>query len=92
MSFNRFDYCKYCKAEMPKTKTKRYRATMCYDCQTDKKDGNHELLKIFDELREKNNNAEKENWGADNIKDNDDTPYKKRGHTEVWRRTTLDDI
>ena len=48
MSSNPYDYCKYCKAEMPKRKHKRYRSTMCRDCQMDKKDGNPKLKKIFD--------------------------------------------
>jgi Zn-finger nucleic acid-binding protein len=92
MSLNRYDFCKYCQAEMPKRKNKRYRFTMCRDCQMQKKDGNPKLKKIFDELRDNPAEYEEEDWGADNVQDNDNTPYKKKGHTEVWRRTTLDDI
>ena len=92
MSLNCYNFCKYCQAEMPKRKYKRYRFTMCRDCQMQKKDGNPKLKKLFDELRNNPPKYEEEDWGADNIKDNDDTPYKKKGHTEVWRRTILDDI
>ena len=93
MSFNRYDYCKYCKAELPKIKSKRYRYFMCNDCHLDKVDGNYELKKIFDELREKKTDADKDDWSADNLEVADEPPLKnKRGATYVYTRNIIDDI
>ena len=93
MSLNCYDFCKYCQAEMPKRKHKRYRSTMCRDCQMEKKDGNPKLKKIFDELRDNPpHDYEEEDWSADNVQDNDNTPYKKKGYTEVFKTNILDDI
>ena len=92
MSFNRYDYCKFCKAKLPKIESRRYRWFMCNDCYSDRLDGNHAISKICDELRAKNIQVE-EDWGAENVEDDDNVPYKpKRKATHVFSRNILDEI
>jgi len=93
MSSNPYDYCKYCEVKLPKVKVKRYRATMCRDCHMDKVDGNHELTKIFNQLRKNQTNTEEEDWGAENVEDKDNVPLRnKRKGTYVFSRNIIDEI
>ena len=93
MSSNPFDYCKFCKAEMPPSMYKRLRAYMCPNCHDMRRDGNYEVSKIFDELREKNKDLPEEDWSDQNIEVEDEPPLKnKRGAPYIYSRNIIDDI
>ena len=92
MSSNPFDYCKLCGKEMPPSMHKRLKPFMCPNCHEMRRDGNYEVSKIFDELREKNKDLPEDDW-SENVEVEDEPPLKnKRGGTYIFSRNIIDVI
>jgi len=93
MSSNPFDFCKLCGKEMPPSMHKRLKPFMCPNCHEMRRDGNYEVSKIFDELREKNKDLPEDDWSNQNVEVKDEPPLKnKRGATYIYSRNIIDDI
>ena len=71
---------------------KRLKPFMCPNCHEMRRDGNYEVSKIFDELREKNKDLPEDDW-SENVEVEDEPPLKnKRGGTYIFSRNIIDVI
>jgi len=78
---------------MPPSMHKRLKPFMCPNCHEMRRDGNYEVSKIFDELREKNKDLPEDDWSDQNVEVKDEPPLKnKRGGTYIYSRNIIDDI